>query len=115
MERTLLDIGNPLTSLSERNKYVTLYDALWAQAKQQPDNNSVAQDKIELFRQEAQADNAQQKDQEVQLTHRATLLDEFQWFVEQNTNFRRVTNDYTHSLNEKWQSTYERFKNDPGT
>lgn len=47
--------------------------------------------------------------------HRATLLDEMQGFVEENTNFRRVANDYTHSLNQKWQATFERFKNDPGT
>ncbi len=114
-ERTLLDIGNPLTSLEERNKYVTLYDALWQQAKYQPDNEQVEQDKIELYRKQLQADTSHQKDSEVQLMHRATLLDEMQGFVEENTNFRRVANDYTHSLNQKWQATFERFKNDPGT
>lgn len=115
LERTLLDIGHPLTSLEERNKYVWLYDALWQQANYQPDPNLVAQDKIALYRKQLQADTSSQKDIEVQMTHRATLLDEFQLFVDENTNFRNVANDYTHSLNQKWQATFERFKNDPGT
>ncbi|USN55732.1 MAG: hypothetical protein H6765_03975 [Candidatus Peribacteria bacterium] len=114
LQKVILDMSDELTTIKERNKYVVLADPEKTLALNMPGKGSDLELRASQYTEQTTRTTDEAKDQQSQLTQYGEVLDSMQEFVKQNSDYRGVVNDYTHSLNQKWQATFEEFKNDSG-
>jgi hypothetical protein len=114
LEDVILDISDELTVLEERNKYLTLHNPNEEMVKDMPGDPEVLAQRLEDFEFATRGTTETEISEQSQLSHHAEVFENIGEFINQNTEFRKSTNDYLHGLNQKWQATFEEYKNDRG-
>jgi hypothetical protein len=117
LQRTLLDLdidADNYLPLSQRNRYLLIQDPLTVDAKLQPGDRRVEEERARKYQEALETQLAREKEKLSQLTHYSSLLDEIDEFVKQNTSFWMTNNDYMSSLTDKREATFKKFKSDPG-